>query len=208
MKSYLHLIIAAVALVAICTLALSRQSPSPEDSPASGVNPTAAPILVLAREAQEMDESLHQQQTHERVASMEHQQVAQQRYARAAAQSGESRRFINRAHAGSWKSVINTNRGAYLALRATAANSPRSETPCTICDGKSYLAYCILCGAHPGKCPTCQGGRNTAGDEVCPTCLGSGKCYSCSGHARMLCPYCDDGMIRADGHMPNFHFAE
>lgn len=208
MKSHLHLIMAAVALVAICTLALSRQGPASEDSPASSVHPTAAPIVVMAREALAMDESLHQQQTQERVAAMEHQEATQQRYARAAAQSGESRRFINRAHAGSWKAVIDTNRPAYLALRAKATQSPQGETPCTICDGKSYLAYCILCRPHPGKCPTCLGGKNTAGDELCATCLGGGKCYACSGHSKMLCPYCDDGMIRADGHRPNFNFAE
>lgn len=208
MKSYQHLIIAAVALVLICTLALSRQSPAPKESGAHSSNANTAPITGLAREALEKDTELQRQHTEERIATLNRREASQERYARATAQSGESRGFINRSYAGAWKSVIETNRPLYLKLRARAATSPHGETPCTICDGKSYLAYCILCRAHPGKCPTCQGHGHTAGDELCPTCLGGGKCYSCSGHSKMLCPYCDDGAVRADGRTPNFNLSE
>lgn len=208
MKSYQHLIIAAVALVLICTLALSRQRPVPKESPDNSNRATAAPLTVMAREALERDAELQRQQTEERIAALNRREAGQERYARAAAQSGESRRFINRSYAGAWKSVIETNRPLYSKLRAKAATSPNGETPCIICDGQSYLAYCIICRAHPGKCPTCQGHGRTAGDELCPTCLGSGKCYTCSGHAKMLCPYCDDGAIRADGRTPNLHLSE
>jgi len=208
MKSYQHLIIAAVALVLICTLALSRQSPVPKESPDNSNRATTAPITGMAREALERDAELQQQQTEERIAALNRREAGQERYARAAAQSGESRRFINRSCAGAWKSVIETNRQHYLKLRAKAATSPNGETPCTICDGQSYLAYCIICRAHPGKCPTCQGHGRTAGDELCPTCLGGGKCFTCGSHSKMLCPYCDDGAIRADGRTPNLHLSE
>lgn len=208
MKSYQHLIIAAVALVLICTLALSRQSPAPSESSASSLTAASAPIVVMAREAMEKDTELQRQQTEERIAALSRREAGQERYARATAQSGESRRFINRSYAGAWKSVIETNRSLYLKLRARAATSPHGETPCTICDGQSYLAYCIMCRAHPGKCPTCQGHGHTAGDELCPTCLGGGKCFTCSGYNRMLCPYCDDGAVRADGRTPNFNLTE
>jgi hypothetical protein len=62
MKSYQHLIIAVVALVLICTLALSRQSTPPKESPADSSNATAAPITGLAREALEKDAELQRQQ--------------------------------------------------------------------------------------------------------------------------------------------------
>ena len=208
MKSYQHLIIAAVALVLICTLALSRQSPVPREGAAHSSNATNAPITGMAREAMEQDAELHRQHTEERIAALSRREADQERYARATAQSGESRRFINRSYAGAWKSVIETNRALYLKLRARAATSPHGETPCTICDGQSYLAYCIMCRAHPGKCPTCLGHGHTAGDELCPTCLGGGKCFTCSGYNRMLCPYCDDGAVRADGRTPNFNLTE
>ena len=208
MKSYQHLIIAAVALVLICTLALTRQSPAPKESPGNSGNASTAPITVMAREALEKDAELQRLQTEEHIAILNRREAGQDRYARASAQSGESRRFINRSYASAWKSVIETNRPLYLKLRAKAATSPRGETPCTICDGQSYLAYCIMCRAHPGKCPTCQGNGHTAGDELCPTCLGGGKCFTCSGHSKMLCPYCDDGTIRADGRTPNLHLSE
>lgn len=208
MKSYQHLIIAAVALVLICTLALSRQRPAPKESPDHSNSAAAAPITGMAREALERDAELQRQQTEERIAGLNRREAGQERYARAAAQSGESRRFINRSYAGAWKSVTETNRPLYLKLRAKAATSPNGETPCTICDGQSYLAYCIICRAHPGKCPTCQGHGRTAGDELCPTCLGGGKCFTCGGHSKMLCPYCDDGAIRADGRTPNLHLSE
>lgn len=208
MKSYQHLIIAAVALVLICTLALSRQRPAPKESPDHSNSAAAAPITGMAREALERDAELQRQQTEEHIAALNRREAGQERYARAAAQSGESRRFINRSYAGAWKSVTETNRPLYLKLRAKAATSPNGETPCTICDGQSYLAYCIICRAHPGKCPTCQGHGRTAGDELCPTCLGGGKCFTCSGHSKMLCPYCDDGAIRADGRTPNLHLSE
>ncbi len=208
MKSYQHLIIAAVALVLICTLALTRQSPAPKESPGNSSNASTAPIPAMAREALERDAELQRQQTEERVAALNRREAGQERYARAAAQSGESRRFINRSYSSAWKSIIETNRSLYLKLRAKAATSPNGETPCTICDGQSYLAYCITCRAHPGKCPTCQGNGHSAGDELCPTCLGGGKCFTCSGHSKMLCPYCDDGAIRADGRTPNLHLSE
>ena len=208
MKSYQHLIIAAVTLVLIFTLALTRQSPAPKESPGNSSNASTEPIPAMAREALERDAELQRQQTEERVAALNRRETGQERYARAAAQSGESRRFINRSYSSAWKSIIETNRSLYLKLRAKAATSPNGESPCTICDGQSYLAYCITCRAHPGKCPTCQGNGHSAGDELCPTCLGGGKCFTCSGHSKMLCPYCDDGAIRADGRTPNLHLSE
>jgi hypothetical protein len=208
MKSYLHLVIAAGLLALILTLALSRQKSAPEEVQARDSNLTSVPVVGMAPEAIEMDAELHHRHTEERVAALQRREAAQERYARAAAQSGENRRFLNRSYAEAWKSVIETNRPLYLKLRAKAAESKNGETPCTICDGKSYLPYCIACETHPGKCTTCQGHGRTVGDEVCPTCLGSGKCFTCTGHTKMLCPYCDDGDIRADGRMPNFHLSE
>ena len=208
MKPNLHLVLAAVALVAVCLLALSRRS-SPEVQAAAAASASdPAPLPVMARADLEKDASLHLQQTEARVAHLATQEVARDRYARAAEHAEETRRFLNRSRTEAWATVIRTNRERYLALRAKAAHSPNDETPCTICDGKSYLAHCIMCTTGRGKCEACHGSGHTAADEICPACLGNGKCFTCSGHGRMLCPYCDDGMVRADGQMPNFNLAE
>ena len=39
---------------------------------------------------------------------------------------------------------------------------------------------CYLCDGN-GKCPTCNGTRQTSSDNVCPECGGDGKCSRCDG---------------------------
>lgn len=115
--------------------------------------------------------------------------------AQAGAKMIVSRQIFQQAKGAAWLQLITTNRPLYLALRAQAAKAPGGVTPCTICDGKSYLSGCVMCDQHRGKCPSCQGTGRTVNQNYCPVCVGSGKCFSCNGIGRMLCPFCDDGMI-------------
>jgi hypothetical protein len=120
---------------------------------------------------------------------------------RAAQQMATSRRQAQMVTMMAWSSVIKTNYPAFLALRHKAASSPDGTTPCTICDGFSYMP-CVMCSHRDGKCITCKGTGKRAGGEYCPSCSGDGKCYLCTGSGKMFCPFCDDGMIDVKWPMP------
>ena len=87
----------------------------------------------------------------------------------------------------------------YSALLNQAKQSTRGQVECTICDGFSYMP-CVMCTDHNGKCIRCEGSGHLSPDVYCPSCMGKGKCYLCSGSGKMLCPFCNDGMI--DIHWP------
>jgi hypothetical protein len=125
-----------------------------------------------------------------RVASME---TEHGKRMRAAQHMEESRRHWQWELRTPWQELIKTNYTAYEELLATARQSPNGTTPCTLCDGKSYMP-CILCEHQEGKCIDCNG-RGRRGNEYCPTCVGTGRCYLCSGYGKMFCPFCDDGTI-------------
>ncbi len=98
-----------------------------------------------------------------------------------------------------WQEVLATNQAVFRELFAQARKAERGEVPCTICDGYSYMP-CVMCRERDGKCVTCRGSGHRLPDVLCPTCLGSGKCYLCTGSRKMFCPFCDDGMIQS--HKP------
>jgi hypothetical protein len=119
----------------------------------------------------------------------------------AASKSLDARASLQAACQNSWLEVLTTNQQAFLALREKAKRSPTEETPCTLCDGKGYMHFCLIC-RNRGICETCRGaGRNGFG-EPCSVCLGTRKCFYCFGSGKMLCPFCDDGMITARGPLP------
>lgn len=101
-----------------------------------------------------------------------------------------------------WTELLVTNAAAFQTLRSLAARSPNGRTPCTLCDGKGYQSYCLLCPADKGRCVTCRGTGKVFVDEYCPTCLGARKCFLCYGSGKMACPFCDDGMITLDWPPP------
>ena len=102
----------------------------------------------------------------------------------------------------SWAKVMATNQPAFLDLREKAKHSPLEETPCTLCDGKGNMHFCLVCPKNRGVCQACSGlGHNGYGD-LCPACLGKRKCFNCFGSGKMLCPFCNDGTISAKGPLP------
>ena len=101
-----------------------------------------------------------------------------------------------------WSELLATNSPAFIALRKKAAQSPSGETPCTLCDGGGYMRYCVLCPRDKGKCADCKGSGKLSAEDFCPSCLGTGKCFLCFGSGRMLCPFCNDGMISLKWPLP------
>ena len=100
------------------------------------------------------------------------------------------------ANQPAWARLLSTNWATYQKIRAQAVSSKEGTAFCTICNGHSKLDSCILCGGT-GKCPTCGGTGHLRDGDVCPNCLGSGKCYLCGGTGKMVCPFCDDGLVYA-----------
>ena len=119
----------------------------------------------------------------------------------AAAKTKQYREDLQIATMVPWSNVISNNWLAFQSLRRQAAAAPNGTTPCTLCDGKGYMGFCVLC-RNGGKCPTCAGNGKAREDEYCPTCLGTGKCYLCFGSGKMPCPFCDDGMITLKSPLP------
>ena len=188
-----------ISIATACALAFILIASQPETA-APG---HAAPESVVAQaqqkavlEATRASQFVtHDRQLRERQEQLRAAEADLAAKAEAGAKMIASRQLFQQSKAGAWLQLITTNRPLYLALRAQAAKALGGVTPCTICDGKSYLSGCVLCDHNNGKCPSCQGTGRTVNHNYCPVCVGSGKCFSCNGIGRMLCPFCDDGMI-------------
>ena len=148
-------------------------------------------------------EAAHDRETQIRIAGLMKLETARVRREKAATKTTETRKFIQLTHGPRWASVLASNWPTYLELRAQAARSPTMDTLCTICMGRQNLDFCIVCPDHKGECITCRGSGHVAGDEVCPNCLGNGKCYLCFGLGQMPCPFCNDGMVEARRPVPS-----
>jgi CheY-like chemotaxis protein len=107
---------------------------------------------------------------------------------------------LRAASAAVWAEVLRTNGPAYQALLQQSAQSPRHTAPCTLCDGRGSLPFCVICG-NSGKCVRCNGSGQAFG-EPCPTCRGKGKCFHCFGTGKMTCLFCDDGLVYFSGNAP------
>ena len=141
--------------------------------------------------------ALEQSQTpldRERVQQLEAMVSRQAQMAAATRDMPAARQRARAEAAPAWTRVLITNQEAYQLLLAQAQKSDRGEVTCTICDGFSYMP-CVLCTHHDGKCIDCRGAAYIRSGVLCPSCLGSGKCYLCTGSGKMFCPFCDDGMI-------------
>ena len=114
--------------------------------------------------------------------------------AEAAKHTYEARCRLQFAKSAAWSNVLATNKPTFEWLRHQADESPTRSAHCTICSGSGTLAFCILCD-NSGKCPSCKGRGVGNYSEICPTCMGVGKCFLCAGSGRMTCHYCDDGTI-------------
>ena len=101
-----------------------------------------------------------------------------------------------------WAAVVNSNLARFRELVRQAQQVRDGSVACTICDGFSYMS-CVMCHDHDGKCGPCGGTGRQASSEYCPTCIGTGKCYLCSGSGKMFCPFCDDGVVHATLQVPS-----
>ena len=124
--------------------------------------------------------------------------VEQRKREQAAAKTKRYREDLQIATMVPWSKVISNNWLAFQSLRRQAAAAPNGTTPCTLCDSKGHMSFCVLC-RNGGKCPTCAGAGMVREEEYCPTCLGTGKCYLCFGTGKMPCPFCDEGRISSSG---------
>lgn len=125
------------------------------------------------------------------------------RKARAAQHRPAELKVVQSRYAARWLAVLTTNQATYLALREQA-KSEGGKTFCTICNGDGRATFCVVCDDHPTKCPDCKGSGRGFGVELCYTCEGSGLCALCGGTARMLCAFCDDGMILTRRPPPSY----
>ena len=127
--------------------------------------------------------------------------VEQRKREQAAAKTKQFREDLQIATMAPWSKILSNNWPAFQSLRRQAAAAPNGTTPCTLCDSKGHMGFCVLC-RNGGKCPTCAGTGKAREEEYCPTCLGSAKCYLCFGTGKMPCPFCDDGRVTLKRPLP------
>jgi len=148
------------------------------------------------------DTSGYEQELHAGLEALTRMEDEKEKRDRATAKSMAVRAQLQATCQKAWLEVLAINEPAFKALREKAKLSPNEETPCTICDGKGNMHFCLVCRKSRGVCETCSGlGHNGYGD-ICPTCLGTRKCFNCFGSGKMLCPFCNDGTISANGPLP------
>jgi hypothetical protein len=167
---------------------------SPETIHAKGQYDPAAQNLLSSAEIAAL-EAAQDRATQISIAGMKNREAASLSRDQAATKTLETRRLLQYTVGPRWSSVLRTNWPTYMELRAQAARSPNHETPCTICEGRQFLDFCVVCPEHKGECVTCRGSKHVSSDSICPNCLGRGKCYLCFGLGRMPCPFCYSGLV-------------
>ena len=196
MPARTHLVIASLFLAFLIGWWFVEHGPSPA---AAGTDASTVakpqPQTISQAEIQRQFTAMQQDQQ-SAAAELARRDAARGLRARAEAKTVEYRKVLQIDFADEWTSFLRDHWQTYKDLRARAAASRDGKTPCTICDGHGLMDSCFLCGST-GMCPTCKGtGKlSLTSDELCPTCLGSGKCYRCAGTGKMVCPFCDDGIV-------------
>jgi hypothetical protein len=142
-------------------------------------------------------------QTHQRVAEFARLEGEQQKHAQLVLKQRERLTRLQISLANAWSNVLSTNWVAYQELRRKAAGSVEKTAPCTICDGRGSMLFCIVCD-NVRRCIDCNGKGKTPYGERCPTCRGKGTCYLCGGSGQMPCVFCDDGLVYSEGVPPPF----
>lgn len=178
-----------VAVAALCGLAIAHFASRSlsRSAPAPGTVSEHEPAQISAA-AREREALAYEQQTRARVSELEKAATEKRLRDQAAQKTHEAREQLALKSSSSWAAVIRTNWPTFQTLREKAAHSPDKKVPCTICNAKGVLDFCVACG-HTGKCPACGGTGKVHGD-ICPACLGSGKCFLCFGTGKMPCPFC------------------
>jgi len=201
MNKGFHFIALGIFGCLLIALLVSRASRAP--LPAQAQELVAQPEVTPVTPVENLTgQAAYESQTQTRIRELSGLQREQEMRQRAAAKTGSAREVLQRLKAAQWLGVLTSNWPAFLLLREQAGHAPTGETPCTLCDGAGYMHYCVLCADSHGKCITCQGKGSLPSNELCPTCLGTAKCYLCFGTGRMSCPFCNDGMISRRWRMP------
>jgi hypothetical protein len=191
-----HKIALAVILYLAVIYALSRSSREVEQQ-------FSTESVVAAREPENARRAdpLYERLSEQRAANLVRQANDRTKMERASQHTALTRARAVEGINAQWTRLFEKHRATYESLLHAAATAPRGEVPCTICDGFSYMP-CLLCKDHNRKCVTCGGTGHDVSDEFCPSCLGTGKCYLCSGSGKMFCPFCNDGMVDTHSHPP------
>lgn len=202
MKHVKRIIIALALYVGVIYLLGSSHSQEPVSArdPAA-VTPTSEQTAAANRSLADQ-EQLQARQTEERIQDLKSQARHQSLLEAAHQQMPVTRRKVRESITNAWTRLLSANDVLYSSLLDKAKQTSRGQTPCTICDGDSYMP-CLLCQNHNGKCTECGGVGHFGSDAYCPACLGKGKCYLCAGSGKMLCPFCDDGMIEVNWPPPS-----
>lgn len=186
---FISAIIGCITAAVICSRTRPEAAPEEaDDAPAQAATPVSTPVSqqqIIADEAA----------SRERVTELARMEQETARWNLAAEKTYELRSDLRVRTRAAWNSMLLTNRSTLLALRTKVAEGHLYETPCTICDSKGDMHFCVLCRNNDGHCPACEGtGRSYTGGD-CPACLGTKKCHLCHGSGKMPCLFCDDGMI-------------
>lgn len=184
-----HILSLVLLLVVGYWLLPERGTSSSNPTIPSSVNARGAKTPVLH------DEAAYQRELKTRIEELSRMEEQKERRERASSKTAAVRQELHLAKQHLWSEVLATNGPAFQALREKAKTSRNGETPCTICDGKGYMHFCLICANNSGVCVTCSGAGQIALNELCPTCLGTRKCYKCFGTGKMLCAFCNDGAI-------------
>jgi hypothetical protein len=140
-------------------------------------------------------------QSRQHVAELARLEKEQQKGIELAVKQRERLMRLQISLANTWSNVLSTNWTVYQELRRKAAGSANNAAPCTICDGRGLMHFCIVC-ENSGKCIDCNGKGKTPYGKPCPTCRGKGRCYLCGGAGQMPCLFCDDGLVYSQGVPP------
>lgn len=126
---------------------------------------------------------------------------AQAQRARALSRKPEIRKQLQYLKGQGWADFINAHLQTFLKLRAEAQRCRQGSVPCTICDGRGSLSFCVVCD-NTGKCTVCEGQGKLIDGSLCPSCEGKGRCFLCHGSGKMTDPFCDDGRVYAQTPVP------
>jgi len=176
---------------------------NPELPPASADATTASVTETVPVPTPESEAERHRAEQGARESAIAAELIAEkerdlENRAKAEVRGKAERSTAAQRHGHAYAQFIRTNTPTYLALvtRARAvASQLGGEVRCTICSGDHYLRFCLLCRELHGKCRNCEGTGRIFVTEYCPWCIGSGRCFLCTGYGKMLCPFCDDGVI-------------
>lgn len=205
MTKQFHLFAIGLALVVLLTYLHFGDTPGPVRARVAPVNVEEASDSSLVEH--EKKTSSYQQELQDRLKVLNGMEEAKDRRDLAASQMSGARKLLVSAYRETWSQILRTNWNTFLALRQEAAHDRSGQTHCTLCDGKGFQDYCVLCSENPGKCVSCKATGRTVNGQTCPTCLGNKQCFLCFGSGRMLCPFCNNGVIEfrralPSGYMP------